>query len=101
MSTNLEVAETILSQLGGRRFQMMTGAKNFIGSAHSLSFRMPKLGSDGSNHWRITLTPMDTYRVETLSVRGTKVTPKSTFDDIYVDQLVPLFERVSGFYTKF
>ena len=29
MSTDMRVAETILSQLGGNRFRVMTGAKNF------------------------------------------------------------------------
>lgn len=101
MTTDMTVATTILQQLGGRRFQVFTGAKNFVGTENSLTFRMPKAGRDQSNVWQITLTPMDVYRVETFSVRGGTRTPKSTFEDIYCDQLVELFERVSGFYTKF
>lgn len=81
------------------RFQMMTGARNFVATENALNFRMPKSGTDQSNSWRITLTPADTYTVETFSIRAGKMTPKSTFEDIYCDQLVDLFERVSGFYT--
>jgi len=97
---DMTVAHTILNQLGGRRFLAMTGARNLTGTDNSLSFRMPKSGSDKSNAWRITLTPMDVYKVETLSVRGGNVRVCSTFEDIYCDQLVEIFERVSGFYTR-
>ncbi len=33
---NLKVAETILEQLGGNQFRMMTGAKNLAGDENSL-----------------------------------------------------------------
>lgn len=36
---NQEIAETILRQLGGRRFAMMTGAKDFIITKNELSFK--------------------------------------------------------------
>ena len=40
----MEVANTILEQLGGRQFQAMTGASQFVGSKNSLSFRLPGAG---------------------------------------------------------
>ena len=36
-----QVAETILAQLGGRKFQVMTGAKYFLGGADYLQFKLP------------------------------------------------------------
>jgi hypothetical protein len=58
--TDLTVAKTILAQLGGERFVMMTGATSFIGSADSLTF---KVGSNPKRvtHVRVTLTPDDLY----------------------------------------
>ena len=38
--SNLKVAETILEQLGGNKFRMMTGAKNLAGDETSLSMRI-------------------------------------------------------------
>ena len=40
MSTDMRVAETILSQLGGNRFRVMTGAKNFAATDNSLRMRI-------------------------------------------------------------
>ena len=58
--TDLIVAKTIVAQLGGERFVMMTGAKNFVGSAYSVTF---KVGSNPKRvtHVRITLTPEGLY----------------------------------------
>ncbi len=94
------VSQTILSQLGGRRFTIMTGAKHHFGE-RALTIRMPKTGKDKSNTWVITLNgATDTYDIETFFVRGATRNLKSTFTDIYAENLVELFERVSGFYTK-
>ena len=41
MATDLTVANTILQQLGGNKFRVMTGAKNFVGSNDALTFRLP------------------------------------------------------------
>jgi hypothetical protein len=60
--TDLTVAKTILALLGGERFVMMTGAKNFVGSADSVTF---KVGSNPKRvtHVRVTLTPDGLYDV--------------------------------------
>jgi hypothetical protein len=38
--TDMTVARTILDQLGGARFVAMTGAREFVGSADSLTFKV-------------------------------------------------------------
>jgi len=97
------VARTILEQLGGRRFLAMTGATNVIGSADSLSFRLP--GTPGFvrgriNVCRITLTPMDTYTVEFLRVgRQGQVATVAICTDIYADALPACFTRETGLDT--
>ena len=40
MSTDMRVAETILSQLGGNRFRVMTGAKNFAVGPKGMSLQI-------------------------------------------------------------
>jgi hypothetical protein len=101
--TSQQIAQTILNQLGGPRVVTMTGAKyltSLAAEAPGLMFMLPTKGKDGSNKWRITLTPMDTYHVETFYVRSGISRPCSDFSDIYADQLVALFEKTSGLYTK-
>jgi len=100
MDTNLNVAKIILEQLGGNRFIAMTGAKNFIGDATSLRFRIPMRTRDGSNVVKITLTGMDDYIMEFLSVRGSSVKPKSYREGIYCDALQSTFTSVTGLHTS-
>ena len=103
MATDLTVATEILRQLGGRPFQVMTGAKNFVGDTNALRFALPGRSGfvkDGINHVTVTLDPSDTYTVTFRRVRGTKVTVVSEHTDIYNDQLRGLFEDVTGLRTS-
>ncbi len=99
------VAETILEQLGGRRFIMMTGAKDLVSDKDSLRFKLPGGGfaKDGINFVQITLTPADTYTV-TFSKKGRApsftVTVVSEYTDVYNDNLRTVFETVTGLRTK-
>lgn len=99
----MTVATTILEQLGGRRFISMTGARHFVGTKNTLSFRLPGNAKDGINCVRIELTPLDTYRVKFERIQSRKGIPtaflRSEHDDIYADNLVSLFERITGLYT--
>jgi hypothetical protein len=99
----LETAKTILEQLGGRKFIVMTGAKNFMGDANMLRFQLPSTAhyvKNGINVVRITLGANDLYTVEFIKVRGTKVTPVSTHDGIYFDGLQSLFTEHTGLRTS-
>ena len=104
MRNNLEidmsVATTILNQLGGNKFRVMTGAKNFIDHGNALSMRIGR-NSSNSNYLKITLNDSDLY-----DVRFSKVTKmgeeKSVreFNDVYNDMLVEIFESHTGMYTS-
>jgi hypothetical protein len=96
----MNVAHTILNQLGGNRFLAMTGAKNLLGRPDGLSF---KVGTNAKkvSHVRITITPADLYTVEFMQVRGTQV-PKilHTAVQVYADHLQELFTRHTGLDTR-
>jgi hypothetical protein len=90
------IATTILEQLGGNKFRVMTGAKGFMGEANSLSFKLPaRFAKDGINFVRITLDASDTYSVA--FAKGTKVL--ASFEGIYAEDLTALFTRTTGLFT--
>jgi len=95
-----QTAETILSQLGGHKFRVMTGAKNTAFDADgSLSFRLPR-AENGINYVKITLNGLDLYDVEFRRVHGRTNTLKAEEHGIYADMLRGLFERVTGLRTS-
>jgi hypothetical protein len=91
------VAHEILRQLGSRMFMMMTGANSLTATDNSLSFKFK--GSKRWKHMKIELTPMDVYTVTFSRVHGHKLT-QEVFEDIYNEDLRPLFERETGLYTS-
>ena len=114
--TNMNIAETILQQLGGRRFIVMTGAKNLTAIDNGLRFQIGRNASK-ANRVEIVLTPMDTYDYTFIKYRpySVKIDHKAMtvkevpekreivkhFEDIYCDQLQELFTEVTGMYTHF
>jgi hypothetical protein len=100
---DLTVANTILEQLGGRRFVVMTGARDLVGDTRKLMFKIPR-AKDGINHITIALEPSDTYTVTfqkyTFGRAGLKVKTISTHEDIYCDMLRDVFTRATGLYTS-
>ncbi len=98
--SNLKVAETILEQLGGNQFRMMTGAKNLGGTEDSLSMRIGR-NSSNSNYLKITLNSMDLYDMEfcKLTRMGEKKSV-TEYSDVYNDMLTEVFEKHTGMYTS-
>jgi len=92
------IARTILEQLGGGRFVMMTGAKNL--AAHedgALSFRLPsRFATNGINWIKITLTPADDYTIETGRIVKFRVTRFEPVTGIYAENLRETFTRITG-----
>ena len=62
MSTDRRVAETILSQLGGNRFRVMTGAKNFAATDNSLRMRIGR-NKTNANYMEVSLNMLDLYDI--------------------------------------
>lgn len=99
----MEQAREILRQLGGGRFRVMTGAKNFGASPEGLSFRLPGGAGycrEGINAVRVKLTSLDLYDVQYMRVRGSKVVTVTESTGLYADMLQGDFERVTGLRTR-
>lgn len=96
----MNIATTILEQLGGNKFLAMTGAKNLLAHESALSFKLPMKTRDGSNYVKITLTAMDDYQMEFLSVRGLSVKPKTVREGIFAESLRDVFTSVTGLRTS-
>jgi glycerol-3-phosphate cytidylyltransferase-like family protein len=94
-------AETILQQLGGRRFMAMTGAKDFwhYDDKNQMGFRIGR-NSKSINMVRITHNAKDLYDVEFLRVRGMDVKVVNKVTDVYNDQLQEVFTENTGLYTS-
>ena len=103
--SNLEIGKEILRQLGGNKFIAMTGAKQFLADDNKLMFRLPR-ADNGINRVVIALNSKDLYDIsfERFTVSNktleTKQIIKATFEDIYCDQLVEIFEKTTKLYTS-
>ncbi len=95
---NQAVAQEILRQLGGKKFVVMTGSKNFIAGDNTLSMKLSR-NSSGANYLRITLTGMDDYNLEFISIRGQSMKTKHEVNGVYCEQLQSVFTEKTGLYT--
>jgi len=94
-----QVAQTILSQLGGNRFIAMTGCSNFGSTPNSLSFKLPRGCANKATHCTITLDASDTYTVEFVkcNMRATvyrQVVAETSM--VYAESLTELFTAATG-----
>jgi len=98
--TDMTVAKTILEQLGGNKFRMMTGAKNFGARDNSLSMRIGR-NSSNSNYLKITLNEMDTYDMKFCKLTR-KFEEKSVteYKNVYNDLMRGTFTAHTGMYTS-
>lgn len=93
--TDKTVAITILKQLGGKRFMVMTGAKGFLALDDGMAFSIPK-GANGIRRIKITLNSMDLYDMEFYSLSGKSL---KKVNNVYNDQLQDIFTAETGLYT--
>ena len=110
-SQRKQIADTILSQLGGNRFARMTGAKDFaFGAQGELQFKLP---NRKINYVKIALAPNDTYTMTFLKTLSTneickRIQAKRTdlidvvaeVTDVYNDMLQEVFTSNTGLYTS-
>jgi hypothetical protein len=93
------IAKTIYQQLGGNRFAFMVGAKYFAYGDTSLQFRVMR-NSNRINCVKITLNGVDLYDLEFYWCDKNGCTIKSSFTDVYGDQLQKFFTIATGLYTS-
>ena len=92
-----QIAKTIMEQMGGRRGMMMIGAKNLKSLPRGLAFSWPNRQRSRGNYVEITLTGRDDYDMEFSNwamSKGKK--PVKKFRGIYAEDLVPTFEKQTG-----
>ena len=96
----MSVAREILNQLGGNKFRVMTGAKNFMGFSEGLVMKIGR-NSSNSNYLKITLNSMDLYDMEFAKVsRMGEKKSVTEYSDVYNDMLTDVFTKHTGMYTK-
>lgn len=96
---DVEIANTILAQLGGNMFRMMTGSKDFTAIESGIQFKVGR-NSKSVNFCRIILNASDTYDVEYGLLRSGKFYVNAHSDGIYCDQLREDFTRSTGLYVS-
>ena len=96
----MQVAQTILSQLGGNRFIAMTGAKGFAAAERTLVFSIGR-NSSKVNRVRINLDGNDTYTLEFSRYANYQHKTLKTYEGVYADMLQELFTEYTGLYTRF
>ena len=97
--SNLTVAKTILTQLGGNKFVAMTGAKNLAGDENSLSMRIGR-NSSNSNYMKITLNSMDMYDIRFSRVVKYQEKNIKEYNNVFDDMLTKIFTSHTGMYTR-
>lgn len=107
----LYVTNTIFSQMGGHRFMRMTGAHSYTRARDEhgdcyLQFKLPRnMSKDGINLVRITLTPLDVYKLTFSRVshdheKGLHAILVCELDFIYADVLENTLSEVTGLATR-
>ena len=94
----MKIPNTILEHLGGNKFRVMTGAKDFSGKENPdgtgyLQFRLGMI----RKMMRITLNAADLYDITLYNSKGA---PLQTVSDIFCDMLPTAFEKMTGLRTK-
>lgn len=109
---HMQIANTILAQLGGNRFIAMTGCKNFMATPRTekeyAGLRMDlKKNRSGANRLHVYYnTRTDSYDMYfykgTLSKKTFeyKITKEQRLEDVYFDSLQDLFTEITGLYTR-
>ena len=95
----MQIANTILAQLGGNRFIAMTGAKNFVGTENALHFHIP---GRKINSVVVRLDANDTYTVmfNKRTNMGVNIKSVSSATMVYADKLREVFTEHTGLYTS-
>lgn len=98
-----QIAATILTQLGGRRFMAMTGSKNMLFDDKGLRMDLTR-NKSGANKLQIDYNDDDTYTMKFMKFIFSKNTfeclDKGTFESVYADQLRSIFTDSTGLYTS-
>ncbi len=101
------IAQTILEQIGGRRFAVMTGSKNFTDLGNGLLMSLAKNTTSANRLETIYDEVTDLYNMRFYRKTFSKKTFESKTKDIakyegvYFDMLEYIFTEETGLYKRF
>lgn len=106
MKVDMQIVNTILEQLGGRRFDVMTGARDFSydQQAKALIFHLPRRTGNDVTAVQIQLLGNDTYKMifwDFRLGRNFHLYEVAKIEGIYADQLQTVFAEYTGLATSF
>jgi hypothetical protein len=90
------IAKTIYKQLGGNKFKVMTGSKDFIALDGGLLFSLIK-NKVKAKFLRIILSPDNTYTLFFMNNKGREIIIRR---DVYADNLQNIFTKITGLFTS-
>ena len=99
-----EIIKSMINQIGVGKMSAMVGAKNWNYSNDQLyvSFRFKMCKK--ANYFKIEYNEgMDTYTIYFKKIGNApnyKINFVECFEDVYVDQIHSIFEKVTGLYTS-
>ena len=96
---NANVAQTILSQLGGGRFIAMAGAKDLLADVNGLSCKIGR-NARKVNYLTVVLDGDDTYTVTSYHYGKYELNQLDAASNVYADQLQREVERQTGLYLS-
>jgi len=96
--TDMTVANTILDQLGGKQFLVVTGSNGMVGGKNSLTMFVPGTKHRGKVKVTVELTPLDLYTVTVGRIKGFEWEEIEKRDMVYCDMLMDTFEELTGVY---
>lgn len=95
-----QIADTIRQQLGGRKFEVMTGAHSFSFEPNgTLMFKLPAKGLRGYAV-KISLNGLDLYDMEFIKLKRNYEFERETVENVYDDQLRTVFTKHTGLDTS-
>ena len=107
----MEIARTIIEQLGGNRFIAMTGSKDFVSDGNTLHMTLSR-NKSGANRLDITLTADDLYDMRffkyspgnynavTFVWKNEKTVEVKEYKGVFDTMLRELFTEVTGMITS-
>ena len=101
------IARTILEQIGGKRFAVMTGSRDFVDMGNGLRMSLTRNKTSANRLDIIYDAGIDLYNMRFYRKSFSKKTFESKTKDvevhegIFFDMLEEVFTQVTGLYTHF
>ena len=100
MTTQQQIAATILNQLGGYgKLNAMLGLKDVFTNGNGVSFKI-KFSGAAANYVNIQLNNKDLYDVEIGKIKGMNYVVKEKYEDVFAENLKKIIENTCKVYLS-